>query len=1041
MRPIKLTISAFGPYADKQVIDFEQLNGRNIFVISGKTGAGKTTIFDAISYALYGEASGESREVDSLRSHFADEDVETFVELEFELKGERYTINRCPKQKKKKQRGEGYTDKNAEAKIDLPNGKLITGVNNVTNKIVEILGINRNQFKQIVMLAQGEFKKLLLADSKEREEIFRKIFDTYEFEKIQQNLKDKAIDLSKNRNKSKDEINTHLKSIKGNHDILIGEYIDFPFVIEKLKEFIEIDSKNYKNLNENDINLKKEIEVLNNEKITIENNNNLLKEKDKLNQGLQNLLNKEKEYKEKKEILKKCIDAKEIRYIEDNLIESKNILVNKTKLYEDSKLNIESLDKNLSKVKYDLKIEEEKEPERDKLKLEIKKLEDIKPKILELDNLKVNLENKKINIKKVQDVVKDNKNLIENFKKEKVENEIRLKEIFNLETKKVELQNEIKNREQTISETRELFKIIDFYEKSKIIHENSKIEYINFEKDYKQIKKKYEDMDELYKKEQAGILAYSLKENEPCPVCGSKVHPNIATINKNLKVPTKEELQEHKEKVDYYEKENNLKMQNLTKLNSDCNNYFETLNNNLAKLSQILNIDKTYSNKTNNEVKIKGIQLKESIENLKKELENLDKNISLKKDIEVRNTEIDKRLDSIEKELENLNKSEKELLSQISQLDTKIEEYKMEIKDEETNIKSIENLINEKKDKLNLSQKKLIKLREDSDEISKTLASEISKSNEIQNSILELNSNIEKVNIKLYELLKEFNFNDFNDYQEYKAKIDLIDNLEKEIENYYVELNLFKAKKEDIEVKTKDLKFIEVNSIEEKIKIHKAEKEDLEKNLRELYSIIDNNTDILKKVENLNNKFNEIENEYKIIGELADLANGKKSPYISFERYILASYFEDIIDAANIRLEKMTGDRFSLIRKTNKSKGAGQKGLELEIYDNYTDSCRDVSSLSGGESFKASLSLALGLSDVVQSSSGGVSLETMFVDEGFGTLDPQSLDSAIDSLLELQRGGRLVGIISHVEELKERMDAKLEVTSTEKGSKVKFNIL
>ena len=156
---------------------------------------------------------------------------------------------------------------------------------------------------------------------------------------------------------------------------------------------------------------------------------------------------------------------------------------------------------------------------------------------------------------------------------------------------------------------------------------------------------------------------------------------------------------------------------------------------------------------------------------------------------------------------------------------------------------------------------------------------------------------------------------------------------------------------------------------------------------------------------------------------------------------MLASYFQDIIDAANLRLEKMTGERFSLKRKTSKSKGAGQKGLELEIYDNYTASSRDVSSLSGGESFKASLSLALGLSDVVQASSGGVSLETMFVDEGFGTLDPQSLDNAIDSLLELQKGGRLVGIISHVQELKERVDAKIEVISTKEGSTANFNIL
>ncbi len=269
----------------------------------------------------------------------------------------------------------------------------------------------------------------------------------------------------------------------------------------------------------------------------------------------------------------------------------------------------------------------------------------------------------------------------------------------------------------------------------------------------------------------------------------------------------------------------------------------------------------------------------------------------------------------------------------------------------------------------------------------------------------------------------------------------MVESLEKEVENYNSELKLTKAKHEDIINKTKDIVSMDISTIDEEIKSIQNNKRELESKLRDLHSIIDNNKTILKNVENLNIEFKEIEEEYKVVGELADLANGKKAPYISFERYILASYFEDIIDAANIRLEKMTGDRFSLIRKTSKSKGAGQKGLELEIYDNYTDSSRDVSSLSGGESFKASLSLALGLSDIVQSNAGGVSLDTMFVDEGFGTLDPQSLDNAIDSLLELQRGGRLVGIISHVEELKERIDAKLEVISTSKGSKVKFNIL
>ena len=292
MRPIKLTISAFGPYATQQVIDFEELNGRNIFVISGKTGAGKTTIFDAISYALYGEASGESRETDSLRSHFAEDTVETFVELEFDLRGETYIVNRVPKQKKKKVKGDGYTEKSADATLTLPNGKVITKVTNVTNKLVEILGITRDQFKQIVMLPQGEFKKLLLADSLERESIFRKIFNTYDFEKIQAELKDKAIDLNKKRNKSKEKMQTNLENIKGEHDIVLGEYVDFPLVIENLKDLIAKNSESYKLLSEESKNVQSNLDNLNTQKIKIENNNTLLKEKEVNIKVVEELLNR-----------------------------------------------------------------------------------------------------------------------------------------------------------------------------------------------------------------------------------------------------------------------------------------------------------------------------------------------------------------------------------------------------------------------------------------------------------------------------------------------------------------------------------------------------------------------------------------------------------------------------------------------------------------------------------------------------------------------------------------------------------------------------
>ena len=1041
MRPIKLTISAFGPYASKQVIDFEELKGRNIFVISGKTGAGKTTIFDAISYALYGEASGESRETDSLRSHFADDNTETYVELEFELRGERYIVNRVPKQKKKKARGEGYTEKSADATLTLPDGKVITKVKNVTDKIIEILGITREQFKQIVMLAQGEFKKLLLADSVEREGIFRKIFNTYDFEKIQAELKDKAANLSKNRTKSKHEMEINLKNIKGEHDIVIDEYVDFPLVIEKLKDLLERDNNIYKTLNEEGKEVDNNLQVKNQEKAIIETNNNLLKEKEIITKALEELLSKEDEYKNKSKTIIDGKNAKEVKYIEDKLIETTKKLTKREEDYNLSLKNIDSLKLKQEEANKLLQIEESKECDREKLSVEINNLNKLEEKIIELDSLNNKVMHLKQSAENSKLQIINNKKETEELKKSKEEKELQLKDIATLETKKVELESDIKAKNKTLDEVRELFKVIRSFQNTYIEHNNKAKEYKEFEVEYKKVKENYEKMDDLYKKEQAGILASKLQENEPCPVCGSTNHPNKATIKENLKIPTKEELKVAKENLDKLEKENLEKINNLTTLNSNKTTYLEQVNNHLSMLSATLNIDKTFNSETAKVVKNLGTELKSVIDKLKDELLKVIDKISLKEKIEKELNLITTTINEREQSLIKLEECEKNYTTELTQNITKIDEYKKEIPENITDLKTLNNLIEVKTKELNISKEKLAKLRLENENLAKKLEGENSTSKEINKSIEELKLEIANNKANFNEAIKEQGFDNIQTYEDAKLQISMVESLEKEVENYNSELKLTKAKQEDIINKTKDIVFMDITTIDEEIRSIQNNKKELESKLRELHAIIVGNKTILKNVENLNIEFKEIEEEYKVVGELADLANGKKAPYISFERYILASYFEDIIEAANIRLEKMTGDRFSLIRKTSKSKGAGQKGLELEIYDNYTDSSRDVSSLSGGESFKASLSLALGLSDIVQSNAGGVSLDTMFVDEGFGTLDPQSLDNAIDSLLELQRGGRLVGIISHVEELKERIDAKLEVTSTSKGSKVEFNIL
>lgn len=817
--------------------------------------------------------------------------------------------------------------------------------------------------------------------------------------------------------------------------------MDFPLVIEKLKDLLERDNNIYKTLNEEGKEVDNNLQVKNQEKAIIETNNNLLKEKEIITKALEELLSKEDEYKNKSKTIIDGKNAKEVKYIEDKLIETTKKLTKREEDYNLSLKNIDSLKLKQEEANKLLQIEESKECDREKLSVEINNLNKLEEKIIELDSLNNKVMHLKQSAENSKLQIINNKKETEELKKSKEEKELQLKDIATLETKKVELESDIKAKNKTLDEVRELFKVIRSFQNTYIEHNNKAKEYKEFEVEYKKVKENYEKMDDLYKKEQAGILASKLQENEPCPVCGSTNHPNKATIKENLKIPTKEELKVAKENLDKLEKENLEKINNLTTLNSNKTTYLEQVNNHLSMLSATLNIDKTFNSETAKVVKNLGTELKSVIDKLKDELLKVIDKISLKEKIEKELNLITTTINEREHSLIKLEECEKNYTTELTQNITKIDEYKKEIPENITDLKTLNNLIEVKTKELNISKEKLAKLRLENENLAKKLEGENSTSKEINKSIEELKLEIANNKANFNEAIKEQGFDNIQTYEDAKLQISMVESLEKEVENYNSELKLTKAKQEDIINKTKDIVFMDITTIDEEIRSIQNNKKELESKLRELHAIIVGNKTILKNVENLNIEFKEIEEEYKVLGELADLANGKKAPYISFERYILASYFEDIIEAANIRLEKMTGDRFSLIRKTSKSKGAGQKGLELEIYDNYTDSSRDVSSLSGGESFKASLSLALGLSDIVQSNAGGVSLDTMFVDEGFGTLDPQSLDNAIDSLLELQRGGRLVGIISHVEELKERIDAKLEVTSTSKGSKVEFNIL
>lgn len=1043
MRPLKLTISAFGPYADKQVIDFSELKNKNIFLITGPTGAGKTTIFDAISFVLFGEASGSSRESDSLRSQFASIDTQTYVEMVFELREEKYTIRRNPKYERKKARGEGLTIQESDAELILPDGSIVTKVSSVDEKISSILGINKNQFRQIVMLPQGEFRKLLEADSKEREVIFRKIFGTEAFQAIQMKLlslqKSYESRIKENDTKRK----THVKHIETGEDELLtrlvsAEYLNIDEIQNRTKVVIKKDKEENKKLNEAKSSIKKEQERLQKEIVEGSEINKKFKDKEEIEKLFNAELLKENDYIEKKDKLEKARKAFNVKFIEDTLIERKNNLLSKEKAYKEAEKNLASAEESVALWENKLKQEETKEEERNSLskkaaalKEKEQKVKDYEARCLNIESLRKKLKEKKSLCEKLKGAITIEKADISKLNGENIY-------IKECETEKIKLKSNMDEKNALCEKLRDLRIKTRQYTNNVTLHNDEGESYNTFEKDFLALKANCEAMEDRFLKGQAGILAMSLENEKPCPVCGSATHPNPA--KPFLNAPTEEELKETKKIYNLQNEEKNKRLQRLSALNAKIEEGLRELNDTRENLVDILG--ESILTMSHDEILIyineNGPKLKNEAEAIEQEINKLELTIKEKTSVE---SSLKKYEEDLKVKEDKLSKAEEEytlfygkVKSEEEQLKTAEEEIPEDIrstlklankiKEVETKLLSLEKAYKEAQKKFNECKNEYAAAKTDKEGRFKAIE--------------EVNKEVGTYKDNLHEKLLEYGFKDYNEYAEFKVSQKQIDSLEKEISEYYKKLQELKGSLEKAKRDVDSLEKVDVEELSKKLsEIKENEKiiEDMEKGI---FLRIKNNENSLKEIEKINKEMKKDEEHYGIISDLAKTANGYNNDKITFERYVLAAYFDEIISAANLRLNKMTGGRFILKRKEDRGKYGRQEGLELEVFDNYTGKSRHVKTLSGGESFKASLSLALGLADVVQAYAGGISLDTMFIDEGFGTLDPESLDNAIQCLIDLQKSGRLVGIISHVPELKERIDARLEITPAKEGSRISF---
>lgn len=903
MRPVKLTISAFGPYAKKCVLDFDKLGSQGLYLVTGDTGAGKTTVFDAITYALYGEASGKHRKSDMFRSKYADSDVDTYVELEFICKQKNYVVKRVPKYERAKVRGEGTTLQNESAQLTMDDGRILTKTTEVTKAVEEILGVNKEQFTQIAMIAQGDFLRLLLSSTEERIGIFRQIFSTEKYEALQRQINEDFKAINRECEDLRNSIAQYKESVLPS---LPEKEMFLKELIEAVERQIEADAREKAGLDMCLTNIANEI----------------LEAEKKLAEALEQEEKRKKYFKDKERL--------------DALIVQLGELENAYKAAKSKEPEIFSLDEKVITLKNNL-------PQYQALDDTDKSLIDI---TRERNDVKNNISVLEKQTKELESQIVEEKELIENLSKfctelEKAGNEQKELEILreNLDLLQAEYNG-----------------LCDIEKK----HQEVALEYQKAYEVYEISRGQYQQMEKAFLDGQAGVLASHLIENEPCPVCGSTSHPNPARILQDA--PSKEELEIQKDS-----------MQKLEQTTQALGQKAATLNGQKTEKTDLV---------TNKAEKLLGKNAIECIENSLQE----QKRICTEK-----MTEISGKIDVLQKETGRLQK--------IS-------------------------------DGLPGKEKTLQDLKENLQNIKIEMATLTAREEQLQIKRKEMSSSLEYVSKQEAEKALD-------------SLVETRDGMKLAIENSFKLLQDTDKEKHALEgameiIRTQLEQKPAVDDIAEQGKLEGAkEAEKQNRALRdEINARMQNNQNILVKIKETGDKLAKQEARYGMMKALNDTANGRQNEKgkIMLETYVQMAYFERILHKANIRFETMTGGQYTLIRKKEAENNRSQSGLDLEVIDHYNGSIRSVKTLSGGESFKASLSLALGMADEIQASSGGVRLDTMFVDEGFGSLDEESLQQALKVLAELSEGNRLVGIISHVSELKKKIDKQIVVTKDKFGA-------
>lgn len=1028
MKPVNLTIEAFGSYKNKVFIDFTTIEKHQLFVISGPTGAGKTTIFDAICFALYGSASGSDRENnDMLRSNYAADDVSTRVDFTFDLKGKRYYIFRQLghiRHGNKTKTGDkyGFYEIKDEQQVPCVERQIVSEID---ARVVELIGLTEKQFKQIVMLPQGEFRKLLISETKNKEEILRSLFETEKYNVLNHLLNEKR--KSKARDFEQFEIRLSqtyedLKRLLENQTEsetvkLLNEthflMKDVADALETDIQYIQTSLGQYGERLEKQRQLSRKMAEDYQEKTRV--NAQFEQLETHLNQ-LKDLKNESDLWQRKVAQLKLAEKIKTVQPYEESMQLTQQKVTNIQAGVKLTRARLKTAKDDLLHTEKSYQGLKNQETERDQLKIEI----DAQKKWLSI------VENSEQMLKKVQASKEAVAKLSQSRASLKAAYEKSQQEILRL--KDIILKDEAKllkdeNINDALQKARDQYRLLKTYKDYCDRQAAAAQRQTEMTNSYKNVYSEYEWMEKIWQENHAYQLALALKDNQPCPVCGSPHHPEKANTQhvETLSDDNRRILTERKDQA----------YQNLAKAQADMKALEPLLQESKHDL-QREGFDLEHLQSQMNDMLTKGRRLKQGQENhqaLKKKNQT-DK--AKLKDEESKLSKIEAEKAHIEKELNQENqayislktayeteiKAIPEALRTVSELKKSIEKLEDKSKAMTSAWEAIQSKIEQNKNALR-DLENTLKFQADQAE---SLKAEYKAQGEV-----------------FYHKLAAIGLDSIELYQEKQMSDDQIEVLRRDIEGYEEAVKRHEHLIAELKLALESKVPVDLTQL--KVAVDQAaEKADEAYQAYHKIEVLKNNLqarreEFLKQVE----ISAELEQSLATINHVYQVMHGDNPKKISFERFIQIDYLEMIIEAANQRFKVLSEGKFTLVRSENLEMRGKQSGLSIDVYDSHTGMTRDVKSLSGGEKFLASLCLALGLSDVIQSYQGGISINMMFIDEGFGTLDEEALFKAIEALVQLKESGRYIGVISHVEELKNIFPVQLNVSKNPEGiSQAKF---